>query len=113
MSAAPEAAQAGPERPGGVWCSGVDGKEENMASLSDGKWQRIRELVRKKTDVDCPTLKIDDIENAKGQVRVIYWCKQEDEGKDALQKQLILTNEEAESIGVNRTPRDHVSEMGG
>jgi len=58
--------------------------------LSEGKWQRIRELVRKKTDVDCPTLKIDDIENAKGQVRVIYWCKQEDEGKDALQKQLTL-----------------------
>jgi hypothetical protein len=46
-------------------------------------------------------------------VRVIYWCKQEDEGKDELQKQLVLTNEEAESIGVNRTPRGRAPEMGG
>ena len=84
-----------------------------MAYLSEGLRQRIRELVRKKTDVDCPTLKIDDIEDTKGQVRVIYWCKQEDEGKDALQKQLVLTNEEAESIGVNRTPRERAPEMGG
>jgi len=84
-----------------------------MAYLSEGLRQRIRELVRKKTGVDCPKLKVDDIENAIVPVRVIYWCKQEDEGKDELQKQLLLTNEEAESIGVNRTPRDHVSEIGG
>jgi hypothetical protein len=84
-----------------------------MAYLSEGLRQRIRELVRKKTGVDCPTLKVDDIENAIVPVRVIYWCKQEDEGKDELQKQLLLTNEEAESIGVNRTPRGRAPEMGG
>jgi hypothetical protein len=60
--------------------------------------QRIRELVRKKTDLDWPTLQDGDIEKAMSSVTLFYWCTKEDIGKRWLQKQLDLTDEEAESI---------------
>jgi hypothetical protein len=62
--------------------------------------QRIRELVRKKTGVDWPTLKVCDIEKAMSSVTLFYWCTKEDVGKRWHQKQLELTDEEADSIGV-------------
>ena len=66
--------------------------------------QLIRELVRKKTGVDWPELKVGEIEKAMSSVTLYYWCKKEDVGKRWLQKQLELSDEEAESIiGANRT----------
>jgi len=63
--------------------------------------QRIRELVRKKTGMDWPTLKVIDIEKAMSSVKVFYWCTKEDVGKRGREKQLELTDEEAESIAIN------------
>jgi hypothetical protein len=60
--------------------------------------QRVRELVRKKTGVDWPELKVDDVEKAMSSVTVFYWCTKEDVGKRGRQKQLELTDEEAESL---------------
>jgi hypothetical protein len=62
--------------------------------------QRVRELVRKKTGVDWPELKISDIEKAMSSVTLFYWCTKEDVGKRWHEKPLELTDEEAESIGV-------------
>ena len=64
------------------------------------KRQRVRELVHKKTGVDWPTLQVVDIEKAMSSATLFYWCKKEDVGKRWLQKQLDLSDEEAESIGV-------------
>ena len=60
--------------------------------------QLIRELVRKKTGVDWPELKVGDIEKAMSSATVFYWCTKEDVGKRGHQKQLELTDEEADSI---------------
>ena len=60
--------------------------------------QRVRELVRKKTGLDSPTLEVGDIEKAMSSATVFYWCTKEDVGKRWLQKQLDLSDEEAESI---------------
>jgi hypothetical protein len=62
--------------------------------------QRIRGLVRKKTGLDWPELQVGEIEKAMSSVTLFYWCKKEDVGKRWLQKQLELSDEEAESIGV-------------
>ena len=64
--------------------------------------QRIRELVRKKTGVDWPELQLGEIEKAMSSATLLYWCKKEDVGKRWLQKQVELTDEEAESIDANR-----------
>jgi len=64
--------------------------------------QLIRELVRKKTGVDWPELQLGEIEKAMSSATLLYWCKKEDVGKRWLQKQLDLTDEEAESIDANR-----------
>jgi hypothetical protein len=62
--------------------------------------QRVRELVRKKTGLDWPDLQVGDIEKAMSSVTLFYWCKKEDVGRRWLQKQLELSDEEADSIGV-------------
>jgi hypothetical protein len=62
--------------------------------------QRVRELVRKKTGVNWPELQVGEIEKAMSSVTLFYWGTKEDLGKRWLQKQLELTDEEAESIGV-------------
>ena len=62
--------------------------------------QLVRELVRKKTGLDWPELKVGEIEKAMSSVTLFYWCTKEDVGKRGHQKQLELTDEEAESIGV-------------
>ena len=62
--------------------------------------QRVRELVRKKTGVDWPALEVGEIEKAMSSVTLFYWCTKEDVGRPWLQKQLELTDEEVESIGV-------------
>jgi hypothetical protein len=62
--------------------------------------QRVRELVRKKTGVNWPELQVGEIEKAMSSVTLFYWGTKEDLGKRWLQKQLDLTDEEAESIGV-------------
>jgi hypothetical protein len=61
--------------------------------------QRVRVLVRKKTGVDWPELKVGDIEKAMTSTTVLYWCTEKDVGKRGHEKQLELTDEEAESIG--------------
>jgi hypothetical protein len=60
--------------------------------------QRVRELVRKKTGVDWPTLKVDNIEKTMSSATLFYWCTKEDVGRRGHQKQLELTDEEAESL---------------
>jgi hypothetical protein len=57
--------------------------------------------VRKKTGMDWPTLKVGDIEKAMSSVTLFYWCTEDDVGKRGRQKQLELTDEEAESIAIN------------
>ena len=57
--------------------------------------------MRKKTGLDWPDLQVVDIEKAMSSVTLFYWCTKEDVGKRWLQKQLDLTDEEAESIGAN------------
>ena len=64
------------------------------------KRQCVRELVHKKTGVDWPELQVANIEKAMSSVTLFYWCTKEDVGKRWLEKQLDLTDEEAESIGV-------------
>jgi hypothetical protein len=63
--------------------------------------QRVRELVRKNTGMDWPELKVGEIEKAMSSATLFYWCKKEDVGRPWLQKQLELTDEEAESIAIN------------
>jgi hypothetical protein len=70
--------------------------------VTEEQRQRIIALVRMHTGVDCPTLEVEDIENALGSVRVFYWCRTEDVGEREHLKYLTLTEEEAESIGVRR-----------
>jgi hypothetical protein len=65
--------------------------------------QRIRVLVRKKTGLDWPELEVGDIEKAMSSVPLFYWCTKEDVGKRWLQKQLELSDEEAQYIGANRS----------
>jgi hypothetical protein len=57
--------------------------------------------VRKKTGVDWPELQVVDIEKTMSSATVIYWCRKEDVGKRGHEKQLELTNEEAEFIAIN------------
>ena len=42
--------------------------------------QRVRELVRKKTGMDWPILKVIDIEKSMSSATVFYWCTKEDNG---------------------------------
>jgi len=62
--------------------------------------QRVRELVRKKTGMDWPELKVGDIQKSMSSVTLFYWDTKEEVGKRWHQKQLELTDEEAESIGI-------------
>jgi hypothetical protein len=62
--------------------------------------QRVRELVRKKTGLDWPELQVGEIEKAMSSVTLFYWGTKEEVGKRGHQKQLELTDEEADSIGV-------------
>ena len=73
--------------------------------VTEEQRQRIIALVRMHTGVDCPTLEVEDIENALGAVRLFYWCRKEDVGEREHLKHLVLTDEEAKSIGVQRTVR--------
>ena len=55
--------------------------------------------MRKKTGLDWTELQVGEIEKAMSSVTLFYWCtKKEDVDKRWLQKQLELTDEEAESI---------------
>ena len=56
--------------------------------------------MRKKTGVDWPQMKVGDIEKAMSSVTLFYWCTKKEVGKRGHQKQLELTDEEADSIGV-------------
>jgi hypothetical protein len=62
--------------------------------------QRVRGLVRKQTGLDWPELKVGEIHKAMSSVTLFYWCTEEDVGKRGHEKQLELTDEEADSIGV-------------
>ena len=62
--------------------------------------QRVRELVRKKSGVDWPELQVADIEKAMSSVTLFYWGTKKEVGKRGHEKQLELTDEEADSIGV-------------
>jgi hypothetical protein len=61
--------------------------------------QRVRVLVRKKTGVDWPELRVGDIQKSMTSTTVLYRCTEKDVGKRGHEKQLELTDEEAESIG--------------
>ena len=61
--------------------------------------QRIRELVREKTGVDWPELKVGGIEKAMTSTTVFYWGTEKEVGRSGHEKRLELTDEEAESIG--------------
>jgi hypothetical protein len=61
--------------------------------------QRVRELVRKKTGMDWAELNVAEIERAMSSVTVFYWATKKEVGKRGREKQLELTDEEAESIG--------------
>ena len=61
--------------------------------------QRIRELVRKQTGMDRPELTVGEIEKGMNSVTLFYWGTKEEVGKRWHQKQLELTDEEAEHIG--------------
>ena len=63
--------------------------------------QRVRELVRKKTGMDWPELQVANIEKAMSSVTLFYWGTKKEVGKRWHQKQLALTDEEAESIAIN------------
>jgi hypothetical protein len=72
-----------------------------MAYLSEEEQrQRVRELVRKQTGMDWPELKVAEIEKAMSSVTLYYWGTKEEVGKRGHEKQLQLTDEEAESIGI-------------
>ena len=62
--------------------------------------ERVRELVQKKTGMDWPELRVGEIKKAMSSVTLFYWCTKDDVGKRGHQKQLVLTDEEAKSIGV-------------
>jgi hypothetical protein len=62
--------------------------------------QRVRELVRKKTGLDWPELKVGEIDKAMSSVTLYYWGKKEEVGKRWHEKRLELTDEEADYIGV-------------
>jgi hypothetical protein len=62
--------------------------------------QRVRELVRKQTGMDWPELKVGDIEKAMSSVTLFYWATKKEVGKPGHEKQLKLTDEEAEYIGI-------------
>jgi hypothetical protein len=66
----------------------------------DEQLQRVRELVRKKTGVDWPTLKVVGIEKSMSSVTLVYWPTKEDVGKRGHEQQLELTDEEAEFIAI-------------
>jgi hypothetical protein len=68
--------------------------------VSEDQRQRVRELVRKKTGVDWPTLQVGEIEKAMSSVTLFYWCTKKEVGKRGHQKLLELTDEEAQYIGV-------------
>ena len=63
--------------------------------------------MRKKTGVDWPELQVGEIEKAMSSVTLFYWGTKEEVGKRWHQKQLELTDEEADSIGEGgSTPTD-------
>jgi hypothetical protein len=62
--------------------------------------QRVRELVQKKTGMDWPELQVGEIEKAMSSATLYYWGTKEEVGKRWHQKQLQLTDEEAQYIGV-------------
>jgi hypothetical protein len=62
--------------------------------------QRVRELVRNKTGVDWPELKVAGIEKSMSSVTIFYWPRKEDVGKRDHEQQIQLTDEEAESIAI-------------
>jgi hypothetical protein len=72
-----------------------------MAYLSEEQQQqRVRELVHKNTGMDWPELTVGEIQKAMSSVTLFYWATKEEVGKRGHQKQLELTDEEADSIGV-------------
>ncbi len=56
--------------------------------------------MRKKTGLDWPELQVGEIEKAMSSVTLFYWGTKKEVGKRWHQKQLELTDEEADSIGV-------------
>ena len=56
--------------------------------------------MRKKTGLDWPELQVGEIEKAMSSVTLYYWGKKEEVGKRWHQKQLELTDEEADYIGI-------------
>jgi hypothetical protein len=56
--------------------------------------------VRKTTGMDWSELTVVDVQKSMSSVTLFYWGTKEEVGKRGHQKQLELTDEEAEYIGV-------------
>jgi hypothetical protein len=83
-----------------------------MAYLSkQDQRQRIIEVVRRESGVNCPTLVVEHIEEAMHQVTVFYWCKEEEVENNRMIRSLALAEEDAEYIGVDRGAYDDAPEM--
>ncbi len=50
--------------------------------------------------MDWPELTVVDVEKSMSSATLFYWCTKEDVGKRGHQKQLELTDEEAESMSI-------------
>jgi hypothetical protein len=86
---------------GGAGCSGADGKEADIAYLSDEEQrQRIMAVVRRERDADCPELVVLRAEAILGGGLVHYRCKEDDPPES-----LTLTPEAAEYVGIDMSVR--------
>ena len=73
-----------------------------MAYLGEEEQRRrIRAVVKKETGADCPDLEVHEVIEALGPAVVNYTCK---EGENS--KNLKLSEEDAEYIGLDRKPPD-------
>ena len=81
---------------------GSQTKEEAITAYlnEEEQRQRVRELVHKQTGMDWPELTVVDVQKSMSSVTLFYWGTKEEVGKRWHQKQLELTDEEAESISV-------------
>jgi hypothetical protein len=80
-------------------------KGAKMAYLGEEEQQRrIRAVVKKETGADCPDLKVEEIA-VSNKVTLFYWCEAEEADDPKRLRNVVLSEDDAEYIGVDRTPR--------
>jgi hypothetical protein len=101
----PQAARRAYGGPGGVGCSGDSEGGAKIAYLGEEEQQRrIRAVVKKETGADCPDLKVEEIAVG-NKVTLFYWCEAEEADDPKRLRNVVLSEDDAEYIGVDRTPR--------